>query len=510
MFNGEKYQQLKDWALTFSVCILCVVITEALRMFHAPDELLCCLYILGVVLISYWVQGYIYGAAASLLLAISYFYFISAPAMSLAKLNPYHLLTTAVMLVISLLISSVTSRFKTAEMQARRREEKSQVLYHLTKDLAGVSSLDEVVNLTLVNISKTFRTDCRLLFFDEEGIPEKQFVLYEKGVFNRGVPTDMNRTFEEYQGQKPEAGYFITPTQYEWPFYTPQGRVFGAIAIPATNAQNFLSQDFRTINTMIETAAIVIDKIILENRQEESRIVLSQERYKTNLLRSISHDLRTPLAGITGTCEILMEMLPDNSKEHELASSIAKETNWLFTMVQNVLSLTRLQNGQVDMKKEVMVVEDVVNSAVETMQLRLPDRPLEVIVPDDVLAAQMDSALIKQVLINLIDNANKYSKGHTPIELKVKEAEDGQFVEISVADYGIGLSDAAIEKVFNMFYTTKSNAPGALRGFGLGLPICQSIMKAHGGSIHAANRSDGTNGAVFTISLPKYKLPAAL
>ena len=505
MFTGEKYQQLKYWVLTFSVCILCVLITESLKTFHAPDDLLCCLYTLGIVLISYWVQGYIYGCAASLLMAISYFYFISAPARSFGQLSPYHALTTVVMLCISLLISSLTSKLKAAEVQARRREEKSQVLYHLTKDLAGVSSLDEVVNLTLANISKTFRTDCRLLFFDEEGRPEKQFSLYEKGVLDRTVPTDTNRTFEEYKGSKPETGYFITPTQYEWPFYTAQGKVFGAIALPAVNAQNFLPQDFRTINTMIETAAIVIDKIILENRQKESRMILSQERYKTNLLRSISHDLRTPLAGITGTCEILMEMLPDDSKEHELASSISKETNWLFTMVQNVLSLTRLQNGQVDMKKEVMVVEDVVNSAVETMQLRLPNRPLKVIVPDDVLAAQMDSALIKQGLINLIDNANKYSKGITPIELEVKETEDGEFVEISVSDHGVGLSDAAIEKVFNMFYTTKSNAPGALRGFGLGLPICQSIMKAHGGSIRAANRTDGTTGAVFTISLPKYE-----
>ncbi len=504
MLKGEKYQRLKDWLLTFSVCILCIFFAQILRQYDAPDESLCCIYILGVVLVSYWSQGYIYGASASVFLAVSYFYFITAPVMAFAHPTLYNILTTGLMLIISLLISSITSKVKTAEIQARRREERSQVLYRLTKDLAGVSSLDEVINLTLFNIHQTFNTDCRLLLFDENGKPQENFVLYENGIFNPKAPTDQTRTFEEYQKPKSETGYFVTSTQYEWPFYSPQGKIIGAIAIPATNASMFTEQDFRTINTMIETAAIVFDKIVLETKQEESRMVLSQERYKTNLLRSISHDLRTPLAGISGTCEVLMEMLPENSKEYDLAASISKETSWLFTLVQNVLSLTRLQNGQVDMKKEVMVVEDVVNSAVETMNVRLPSRPIQVVVPEDVLAAQMDSALIKQVLINLIDNANKYSKNSTPIEVEVKEAPDSGQVEVSVSDHGIGLSPAAIDKVFKMFYTTKSTAPGALRGFGLGLPICDSIMKAHGGTIKAGNRTDGQKGAVFTITLPKY------
>ncbi len=504
MLKGEKYQRLKDWLLTFSVCILCILSAQILRQYDAPDESLCCIYILGVVLVSYWSQGYIYGAAASVLLAVSYFYFITTPVMAFAHPTLYNVLTTGLMLVISLLISSITSKVKTAEIQARHREEKSLVLYHLTKDLAGVTSLEEMINLTLFNIHQTFHTDCRLLLFEEDGCPQKSFVLYENGVLNPKAKTDQTRTFEEYQNPRPETGYFVTPTQYEWPFYNPQGKVIGAVAIPASNAETFTEQDFRTINTMIETSAIVFDKIVLENKQEESRMILSQERYKTNLLRSISHDLRTPLAGISGTCEVLMEMLPENSKEYDLAASISKETNWLFTLVQNVLSLTRLQNGQVDMKKEVMVVEDVVNSAVETMNVRLPGRPIEVIVPDDVLAAQMDSALIKQVLINLIDNANKYSKNSTPIEVEVKDVSDLGLVEVSVADHGIGLSPAAIDKVFKMFYTTKSTAPGALRGFGLGLPICDSIMKAHGGTIKAGNRADGQKGAVFTITLPKY------
>ena len=118
----------------------------------------------------------------------------------------------------------------------------------------------------------------------------------------------------------------------------------------------------------------------------------------------------------------------------------------------------------------------------------------------------MDSSLIKQVIINLIDNANKFSDISHPIELEVSESADKKMILVAVKDHGTGLSEAAREKVFNMFYTTKSNAPGAMRGFGLGLPICDSIIKAHGGTITADNRSDGMKGAVFTISLPKFEM----
>lgn len=503
-----KYELFRQICLSVSVCLLTILLGQLMRMFHAPDETVACLYILACVVISALTKGYWYGIISSILMSFAYSYFVVTPALSFSSSSPYIAVTTGLMIVISALTSSIMSRVKEGEMQAMRREEESQILYHLTKDLAGMTTVDEVIILTLQNISSVFHTDCRLLRFDADEKPMKTFVLLEDGKVKDREPTSLNRDFSEYK-TRPSKGYYINASQYEWPLYTANHKVLASIAIPVQTASHMSTLDLRMVNTMAEAAGIVIDKLQLAKYEEQSRAEISQERYRTNLLRSISHDLRTPLAGISGTSEVLMSMLPEDSKEWQLAKSIKKETNWLYNMVQNVLSLTRLQNGTVDIKKQIMVVEDVVDSAAETMRYRLPEREIVTIYPLDVLIAPMDATLIKQVIINLVDNANKYSPPGSPIEIVVGEAPDEEKVSISVMDHGIGLSPGAQEKVFKMFYTTKAEMPNAQRGFGLGLPICDSIMKNHEGSITAYNRTDGEKGAVFEIFLPKYNLDEA-
>ncbi len=494
---------LKQIGLSVSVCIFSILIGEVMVHWNAPAYTIVCVYILGTVLISSFTSTYWYGLISCLVSAIAFAYFVAAPIFSFKELSPYFVVATIIMLSISMLISSITSKVRANERLAWRKEEVSNILYHLTRDLAGMTAVDEVIKLTLQNISDVFHTNCRLLLFTSEGKPEDHFILLENGTFEEHAQTNPTRTFEEYK-TRPTLGYYTNDYQYEWPFYGMNKQVLGALAIPKEVADQLSPSDLRLISTMTDAAGIVIDKLTLAQVEEKSRVEMSQERYRTNLLRSISHDLRTPLSGIAGTSEVLMSMLPENSKEYELAYNIYKETNWLYNLVQNILSLTRLQNNGIPLKKEVMIVEDVVNSAVETMQFRLPKRQFITSYPEEVLASEMDSSLIKQVIINLIDNANKYSPLDQPIEVKVWKEEGSNQIAVSVQDHGEGLSTAALEKVFNLFYTTKPSEPTALRGFGLGLPICASIMKIHDGSITSANREDGISGAVFTIYMPEF------
>lgn len=265
------------------------------------------------------------------------------------------------------------------------------------------------------------------------------------------------------------------------------------------------SLDFKLMNTTAESCGITFEKLLLAKKQEKNKQEVSQERYRTNLLRSISHDLRTPLAGISGTSEVLMEQLDPDSEAYELASNIRKETEWLFNLVQNVLSLTRLQNEGFSIREEINVLEDVVDSAIKTMEIRLPKREFVTIYPDDVFVVSVDPSLIKQVIINLVDNASKYSDQSTPIEVEIRlNEQDPSCVEVHVLDHGVGFTHASLDKIFKMFYTTKAKTEGAMRGYGLGLPICDSIMKAHRGTITARNRADGDHGAEFIIRLPLY------
>lgn len=504
--KNEHEKQLsvsKQIILSVCFCIISILIGEVMLHFNAPAYTIVCVYILGNVLVSSFTSSYWYGLISCLVSSLAFAYFVAAPIFSFRELSPYFIVATIILLIISMLISSITSKMRANERLAWHKEEVSNILYHLTRDLAGMTSVDEVIKLTLQNIADVFQTDCRLLLFTSEGKAEENFILFENGVFEEKAQTDPTRTFEEYK-TRPALGYYRNAHQYEWPFYGMDKKVLGALAIPKEVAEKLNDSDLRLINTMTDAAGIVIEKLTLAQVEEKSKIEMSQERYRTNLLRSISHDLRTPLAGITGTAEVLMSMLSQDSKEYELASNIHKETNWLYNLVQNILSLTRIQDTGIRLKKEVMIVEDVVNSAVETMEFRLPQRQFVTNYPEDVLASEMDASLIKQVIINLLDNANKYSPMNQPIEITVWKEEETNQVAVSVQDYGEGLSPAALEKVFHLFYTTKPSDPKALRGFGLGLPICASIMKIHDGSITSGNREDGPSGAVFTIYLPEF------
>ncbi len=503
--HWTQHEVFRQICLSVALGVSAILIGEVMLYFNAPPYTIACVYFLNIVLVASFTTSYWYGLFSSIISSMVFAYLVAAPVFSFRELSPYLIVATIIMVCASMLISSITSKVRANERLAWRKEEVSNILYHLTRDLAGMTSVDEVIKLTLQNISEVFHTDCRLLLFTKEGKPEENFILLENGNFQERAQTDPSRTFEEYQ-TRPATGYYINERQYEWPFYTMNKEVLGAIAIPKKVADQLSPSDLRLVNTMTDAAGIVIDKLTLAEVEEKSRLEMSQERYRTNLLRSISHDLRTPLAGITGTSEVLMSMLPEDSKEYELAANINKETNWLYNLVQNILSLTRIQNSTMTLKKEVMIVEDVVNSAVETMQFRLPKRQFITNYPEDVLASEMDSSLIKQVIINLIDNANKYSPMNQPIEITVWKDEDINQIAVSVQDHGEGLSPAALEKVFHLFYTTKPSEPNALRGFGLGLPICASIMKIHDGSITSANREDGFQGAKFTIYMPEFNI----
>lgn len=228
--------------------------------------------------------------------------------------------------------------------------------------------------------------------------------------------------------------------------------------------------------------------------REESR----QEHYRGNLLRAISHDLRTPLSGIMGTSEMIRDMSAIDDPRHKLADEIWKDADWLHAIVENILNLTRLEDGRLALQKEPEAVEEIIGSALEHIESRAPGYEINVSIPDELLMVPMDAKLIVQALVNLLDNAVKHTQPGGPISVSVEKNE--RFAVFHVTDSGEGISEDDLPNIFKMFYTSPNNATNARRGVGLGLPICNTIVKAHGGTITACNRPGG--GAQFTFTLP--------
>ncbi|HFI0085970.1 TPA: sensor histidine kinase [Streptococcus suis] len=280
-----------------------------------------------------------------------------------------------------------------------------------------------------------------------------------------------------------------------------KNQLYGFIRIPLQFASNLSEQEVKIVSAMIESSALAIEKIKIAEENFRSKERAEQEHERSNILRSISHDLRTPLAGIMGTSDIIMDMTQNEEMIFSLAKGIHEDAEWLYALVENVLSLTKILDGKLAIKKEYEAVEEVLDFAIRSIEKKAGNRTIELEIPTEVIVVPMNARLIGQVLINLLDNAIKHTFDHDEIIVRVQKTEDNEFAEFTVMDSGTGIQNQDLENVFQMFFTTSDDKTDQRRGIGLGLAICQSIINAHGGTISASNRTD-KNGAIFKFTLP--------
>ena len=242
-------------------------------------------------------------------------------------------------------------------------------------------------------------------------------------------------------------------------------------------------------------------------KQEQLRMESEKEKMRANLLRAVSHDLRTPLTSISGNASILMggpELL-DEKKKQQLYTDIYDDAMWLISLVENLLTVTRIENGTMQLTLEPELIDEVAQEALRHLNRRSAEHTVTLAVPDDLLMAKMDPQLIVQVLINLTDNAIKYTPAGSSIAVSAQRS--GETVRVEVADDGPGIPDAAKEKLFEMFYTAQAKRGDGRRGLGLGLSLCRSIVEAHGGQIGV--RDNNPHGTVFWFTLPASDTPSA-
>lgn len=242
------------------------------------------------------------------------------------------------------------------------------------------------------------------------------------------------------------------------------------------------------------------EKIAKEMAQNQHHIILATERelIRSNLLRAISHDLRTPLTTISGSASAILGMnTMDKAVINRMATSIKEDCNWLIHMVENLLAITKISDTNQILTKTEELVEEVVSEACSRIKSSYPEAKLKILVPDEIILLPMEFTLIEQVLFNLIENSIKYSKDNGNVMITVSKLDNQ--VSFEVRDHGIGLSDKLLKSMFHSTMDFNDDTDNK-RGMGIGLTICHSIIKAHKGEITAENAKDG--GAVFTFYLP--------
>ena len=234
--------------------------------------------------------------------------------------------------------------------------------------------------------------------------------------------------------------------------------------------------------------------------KKKAAILAKNEQLRANLLRAISHDLRTPLTSISGNADNLLanyQKMDDDTRKRTF-TDIYDDSMWLINLVENLLAVTRIEGGQVHLTQSVELMDEVITEALRHINRKSKEHAIRVSASDELILARIDAKLIVQVIINLVDNAVKYTPAGSVIEIHTQK--HAQTVVVSVSDNGPGIPDEQKPRIFDMFYSGANKVADSRRSLGLGLSLCKSIVTAHGGTISVADNHP--NGAAFTFTLP--------
>lgn len=479
---------------------IATLIGKGFRYYDFSDTNTVIVFLLAVLLTAKFTNGYLYGIIASVASIFLYNYFFTKPIYTLAVDDPDYIITFGVIMVTAIITSTMTTKIQQNVKDAKESESQAKALYQLTNQLTDAKNLREIVSISVSVFSQIMRCNVGCLCFGEDGAPEEEYIQYEaSGKFVTRKVIEQKQL--QYRIDTLREAYDDSGDFADWPIYG-QEAILGVVRIPKEINENLSEAQFKLIRTMVESIAMAMDRFRQRQQAEKTKEQVQQERYRGNILRSISHDLRTPLSGIIGSSEMLMDQMEEESDQYMLAQAIHKDADWLRALVENILNLTKLHEGKLLLKKEFEAVEEIIESTLNLFSRRHPEYEVEVDIPEKFILILVDGKLIMQVLFNLLDNARKHSNPEDGVCIKVKESEDGRNVIFSVIDGGEGIAEQDLPHLFQMFYTSECRQVDVKRGIGLGLAICEAIVKAHGGSICAANRTD-SRGAEFTFVLPK-------
>lgn len=458
----HKQSQFR-YVYTLLIIAAATILTHSLLPHFMPANLVM-VYLLGVVIVS---TNFGRGPAilASILSVCIFDFFCIPPYFTFAVNDSQYLLTFGVMLTTALVITKLTTTAREQAEVAIAKEHQTATLYSFSKALSDAQDLN-----VLCAIGKKHMTDLV------------------------GAPVEITiANSEETAGHAAIA----SPSNKNSILLKGATRTIGEVYFPS-GLSNCNQEKLATLDTFVSQLATACERDMLSRENEKARSQVKTEQLRSSLLSSISHDLRTPLATITGAASGIMEAGSSVklAECRELAGEIYHESRRLNRLVGNLLDMTRLESGALEITKEPQPVDEIIGSAISYYEDQLASRQIETDIPDDLPMVSADAVLIQQLMINLLENAVKYTPSTSPLEFKARV--EGEFIKIEINDCGPGIPDKQKSQIFKKFVraTDKVHTTGA----GLGLAICTSIVEAHNGSLGVADREGG--GSSFWFTLP--------
>jgi two-component system sensor histidine kinase KdpD len=501
--HDRKFRfSFRDFGISLAFLALATGIGILVREagFNEANEIT--IYILSVLLTAVFTNGFFYSLLSSVLSVLTLNYLFVPPFNTFKIYDLHYPVTILIMLAAALITSSLVGRLKEYTLQASQNAHRTRILLDTSEMLERAHSAEEIEQVISSQLSRML--DRTVIFY-----PEKDGALGRPMLFK----TDSARPDHDYinDNEAAVATWAFRNNKHAGATTDTLGsarclylavrvadHVFGTVGIEVKEPLD--TEENNLVISILGEGALALENEQALREKTRTEMAARNEQLRANLLRSISHDLRTPLTSISGNAGILIaegDHIPKADRQ-QLYTDIYDDSLWLISIVENLLSVTRIEDGSMRLNLQPELLDDVAAEALSHVRDRYGHHQIVFEPENGTLMARMDARLIMQVIINLTDNALKYTPDGSQITVSVRE--EGKNAVVSVADNGNGISDSDKEHIFEMFYTADKEADSG-RSLGLGLALCRSIINAHGGSIRVDDNQP--QGAVFTFTLPE-------
>ena len=490
--------------LTVGILVAATIIGWGFLRLGFANANIIMVYLLGVLLTSTFTSGYTCGVLSAFLSVILFNYFLTEPRLSLAANGSKYPITFAVMFASALLTCTLATKLKAHAQLSARDAYRTKLLFDMNRQLQKAETPDEVYQMTATQIQKLMQRD--VLVYPAQGEALLDGIVYPA---DGSSPHSVTKEKQEqdvirwvWQNRKRAGATTETFAKAKRLYLAIRigQQVYGVIGIPMekqTQPDAFTSS---ILFSILGECALALENLHNAEEKEKAAVLAKNEQLRANLLRSISHDLRTPLTSISGNADTLLHSynMLDEQTRKQIFTDIYDDAQWLTGLVENLLSITKITDGSVKLHLSDQVVDDIVSEALRHIDRRSAEHHITVDCGDEPLLVRVDAGLIMQVLINLVNNAVKYTPPGSNIRITAIQQEKA--AEICVSDDGPGIPDERKELVFKMFFTGSNLIGDSRRSLGLGLTLCQAIIHAHHNEMTL--KDNLPHGCIFSFTLP--------
>ena len=503
-WNLSERFTVKDALRTLVILAVCTMVGLAFAYLDFSEANIIMIYQLGVLVVAMVTSGRLYSLAASILSILIFNFFFTVPLFTLHFNDKSYLATFLVMFLVAFLSSSLTTRIKRQARLASRQAYRTQVLLEASQTLQKAEGQEAILEAMAVQLRKLLeRTALYYPVLPDGTLGQPRFFPVEPTVDTGAyLGPDETAVASWVQKNNKHAGATTNTLPSAKCLYMSIRGTGGALAVAAIVTKNREKPEAFEKNFMVailDECGLALEKEMTVREKQAVEERAHQETLRANLLRAISHDLRTPLTSISGNANILMEGRGQLCQEklQALYTAIYDDSMWLIDLVENLLSITRIEDDKLGLKTQPELLEEIFQEALQHLDRNASQHQISVELEDDLLMANVDARLLVQVVINIVNNAIKYTPEGSHITLSAHR--EGDQVEVEIADDGPGIDQDAKDRIFDMFYTADKKRGDSRRGLGLGLSLCKSIINAHGGTIQAVDNHP--QGTIFRFTL---------